>query len=71
MKYHLNELKIDQKGQAGAELILLIGAMLIIVLMVVHFYKSYLGDLGNEISGNELDELNKSIESISSKFTNK
>ncbi|MDR2544596.1 MAG: hypothetical protein LBD03_03470 [Methanobrevibacter sp.] len=45
--------------------------MLIIVLMVVYFYKNYLGDLKNEISGNELDELNKSIEAISSKFINK
>ncbi|GAA5818860.1 MAG: class III signal peptide-containing protein [Methanobrevibacter sp. CfCl-M3] len=71
MKHYLNELKIDQKGQAGAELILLIGAMLIIVLMVVYFYKNYLGDLKNEISDNELDELNKSIEAISSKFINK
>ncbi|MDR3223553.1 MAG: class III signal peptide-containing protein [Methanobrevibacter sp.] len=64
----LNRLKIDQKGQAGAELILLIGAMIIIVLMVIYFYKNYLIGVGDEINNVELNELNKSISNISSKF---
>jgi uncharacterized protein (UPF0333 family) len=66
----LNRLKIDQKGQAGAELILLIGAMIIIVLMVIYFYKNYLTGVGDEINNVELSELNKSISNISSKFIN-
>ncbi|MDR3291355.1 MAG: class III signal peptide-containing protein [Methanobrevibacter sp.] len=70
MIHDLNRLKIDQKGQAGAELILLIGAMIIIVLMVIYFYKSYLTGVGDEINNVELSELNKSISNISSKLIN-
>ncbi|MDR2830696.1 MAG: class III signal peptide-containing protein [Methanobrevibacter sp.] len=64
----VDKIKVDQKGQAGAELILLIGGMIIIVLMLVYFYKNYLTGIGDEVNNVELKELNKSIEAISSKF---
>ncbi|MDR2623557.1 MAG: class III signal peptide-containing protein [Methanobrevibacter sp.] len=64
----LNKMKLDQNGQAGAELILLIGGMIIVVLMLVYLYKTYLMGVGDEISSVELNDLNRSIENISSKF---
>lgn len=58
----------DESGQSSAELILLIGGMIVIVLIAMSFYKSYILSIGDEISSNELNNINKSIESIHSKF---
>lgn len=58
----------DERGQSSAELILLIGGMIVIVLIAMSFYKSYILSIGDEISSNELNNINKSIESIHSKF---
>nr|WP_302578798.1 class III signal peptide-containing protein [Methanobrevibacter arboriphilus] len=58
----------DESGQSSAELILLIGGMIVIVLIAMSFYKSYILSIGDEISSNELNNINKSIESINSKF---
>jgi flagellar biosynthesis protein FlhB len=64
----INKFKKCEKGQSGAEMILLVGGMMIIVLIAIYFYKNYLKDLGNEINKVELNELNKSIQNISSNF---
>lgn len=73
LKSKLVSLKIDmlisdESGQSSAELILLIGGMIVIVLIAMSFYKSYILSIGDEISSNELNNINKSIESINSKF---
>ncbi len=59
---------IDSKGQGSVELILIIGGIIVIILLVVSMYKSYLLDLGNEIDSNEMNSLNSSFNDISSKF---
>ena len=64
----LDVLIFDKSGQSSAELILLIGGMIVIVLIAMSFYKSYILSIGDEISSNELNNINKSIESIYSKF---
>lgn len=64
----LDMLISDESGQSSAELILLIGGMIVIVLIAMSFYKSYILSIGDEISSNELNNINKSIESIHSKF---
>ncbi|WP_052332145.1 class III signal peptide-containing protein [Methanobrevibacter arboriphilus] len=64
----LDMLISDESGQSSAELILLIGGMIVIVLIAMSFYKSYILSIGDEISSNELNNINKSIESINSKF---
>jgi uncharacterized protein (UPF0333 family) len=64
----LDVLIFDESGQSSAELILLIGGMIVIVLIAMSFYKSYILSIGDEISSNELNNINKSIESIYSKF---
>lgn len=58
----------DKKGQGSVELILIIGGIIVIILLVVSMYKSYLTDLGSEIDSNEINTLNSSFSDIASKF---
>lgn len=58
----------EKSAQAGAEMLLLVGGMIIIVLIAIYFYKNYLSEIGNEITSNELNKLNDSIINLSSKF---
>ena len=63
-----NRLIHDNRGQGAVELILIIGGIIVIILLVVSMYKSYLVDLGNEIDSNEMNNLNSSFNDIASKF---
>lgn len=58
----------DNRGQGSVELILIIGGIIVIILLVVSMYKSYLMDLGTEIDSNEINNLNGSFNDIASKF---
>ena len=58
----------DEMGQGSAELILIIGGIIVIILVVVSMYKSYLSDLGTEIGSNEMKTLNSSFCDIGSRF---
>ena len=58
----------DNNGQGSVELILIIGGIIVIILVVVSMYKSYLVDLGTEIDSNEINTLNGSFSDIASKF---
>ena len=58
----------DNRGQGAVELILIIGGIIVIILLVVSMYKSYLVDLGTEIDSNEINTLNSSFSDIASKF---
>ena len=64
----LNGLINDEKGQGSAELILIVGGIIVIILVVVSMYKSYLSDLGTEIGSNEMKTLNSSFSDIASRF---
>jgi hypothetical protein len=59
----------DDTGQAGAEMLLLIGGMMIIVLIAIYFYNDYLSGIGDEINSTELNILNDSIKNLSLKFS--
>ena len=63
-----NRLVQDNRGQGAVELILIIGGIIVIILLVVSMYKSYLVDLGTEIDSNEINTLNSSFNAISSRF---
>ena len=63
-----NGLIHDNRGQGAVELILIIGGIIVIILLVVSMYKSYLVDLGTEIDSNEMNNLNSSFKDIASKF---
>ncbi|MEA4956156.1 hypothetical protein SDC9_03537 [bioreactor metagenome] len=59
---------LDENAQSSSELILLIGGMIVIVLIAVYFYKNYILSIEAEINSNEVNEINKSINNIYSKF---
>ena len=63
-----NQFIQDNKGQGAVELILIIGGIIVIILVVVSMYNSYLADLGTEIDSNEINTLNSSFSDIASKF---
>lgn len=67
-KSFLDSLFLDDKGQGSVELILIIGGIIVIILLVVSMYKSYLIDLGSEIDSKELNTLNSSFNDIASRF---
>ncbi|KZX10360.1 hypothetical protein [Methanobrevibacter curvatus] len=58
----------NESGQVGAEMILLIGGVIIIVLISAIMYKDYLINLSGEIGSVELNKLNQSINNLSIKF---
>lgn len=63
MKFNL-----DESAQSSAELILLIGALIVIILVAITCYKNYIVGINGEINAQELDNLNKSINNLSNKF---
>ena len=58
----------DENAQGAAELLLLLGGVLVVVLILVSIYKSYVSDLSLEVSSNELNDLNNSFSDLASKF---
>lgn len=59
---------MDKNGQAAAELILILGGIIIIVMVGLIFYRNYLSDLSNNIKDNELSELNNKLDEINKHF---
>ncbi|MCL2115579.1 MAG: hypothetical protein FWH29_05090 [Methanobrevibacter sp.] len=59
----------EDKGQVGAEMLLLLGGIMIIVLIAVYFYNDYLLGVGNEIRSAELNKLDDSLNNLSLKFS--
>lgn len=68
LKKDFNRLFKEDKAQGSVELILLIGGIIVIVLVCMFVYKSYMGGLGDELESNELESLNNSFGELSSKF---
>lgn len=67
-KKDFDKLFKENNAQGSIELILIIGGIIVIVLVCMFVYKSYMGDLGNELESGELNSLNTSFNEISSKF---
>ena len=65
---NFKKLFAEEDGQGSVELILTIGGIIVIVLVCMFVYKSYVNDLGKELESGELNSLNKSFEDISAKF---
>lgn len=59
---------MDNKGQASAELILLIGGIFVVVLLVIFMYKNYMDDLSGEIESGEVNVFNNELISITKYF---
>ncbi|MBO5151466.1 MAG: class III signal peptide-containing protein [Methanobrevibacter sp.] len=60
---------MDNSAQASAELILLFGGIMVVVLLAVYMYKNYIQDLGSEIKSEEVSRLNNELQEISELFT--
>lgn len=59
---------MDDKGQASAEFILLFGGIMVVVLLAIHMYNSYMKDLSGEIASKEVREFNDELNSLGKLF---
>ena len=62
-------LMIDDNGQASAELILLFGGIMVVVLLAIYLYRDYVSDLSGELKSNEVSQLNNKLNDISDLFS--
>ena len=60
---------MDNNAQVSAELILLFGGIMDVVLLAVYMYKTYIADLSGEIQSNEVNEFKSKLSEISEIFT--
>ncbi|MCE5213670.1 MAG: class III signal peptide-containing protein [Methanobacterium sp.] len=58
----------DETAQGSAELVLLFGGIIVIALVALISYQSYLKGLGNEINGTQLNETTNDILNLTNKF---
>lgn len=58
----------EDSAQAAAELILIFGGIIIIVLVALVFYKNYLKNMSKEINTTELVNFNNKINNITEYF---
>jgi len=58
----------DEKGQGSAELILVIGGMIVIAIAAAVFYKNYLSGLGDDINKNDVNATTSKIQDLKNKF---
>lgn len=59
---------MEEKAQASAEFILIIGGIVVIVLLGIKFYNDYLSGLANELNKTEVSEFNSKLKNISNYF---
>ncbi|WP_458453187.1 class III signal peptide-containing protein [Methanobrevibacter sp.] len=59
---------MDNKGQASAEFILLFGGIVVVVLLAIHLYNNYMGDLSGEIASKEVKEFNNELNNLGKYF---
>ena len=52
---------MDDRGQASAEFILLFGGIIVVVLLAIHMYNTYMKDLSGEISSKEVRQFNDEL----------
>lgn len=59
---------MDQSGQTAAEFILLFGGIIVVVLLAIYMYNSYMGDLTEEVNSKEVKEFNNGLLNIEKYF---
>ena len=59
---------MDNNGQASAELILLFGGIIVVVLLAIHMYNNYMSDLSGEIASKEVREFNNQLNVLENYF---
>ena len=59
---------MDNSGQTAAEFILLFGGIMVVVLLAIYMYNSYMSDLSGEISSREVNEFNNQLVHLKNYF---
>ena len=59
---------MDNSGQSSAELILLFGGIMVVVLLAIYMYNNYVSDLGAQIQSKEVNDFNNQLETIERYF---
>ena len=59
---------MDNSGQTAAEFILLFGGIMVVVLLAIYMYNSYMSDLSGEISSREVNEFNNQLVNLKNYF---
>lgn len=59
---------MDDRGQASAEFILLFGGIIVVVLLAIHMYNSYMKDLSGEIASKEINQFNSQLNGLGKYF---
>ena len=59
---------MDNNGQASAELILLFGGIIVVVLLAIHMYNNYMSDLSGEIASKEVNQFNSQLNNLGKYF---
>ena len=60
---------MDNNAQVSAELILLFGGIMVVVLLAIYMYKTYITDLSGEIQLKEVNQFKTKLNEISDIFT--
>ena len=60
---------MDNNAQVSAELILLFGGIMVVVLLAIYMYKTYIADLSGEIQSKEVNHFKTKLNEISDIFT--
>lgn len=59
---------MDNSGQTSAEFILIFGGIMVVVLLAIHMYNSYMSDLGGQINSKEVKEFNSQLKNLGKYF---
>ena len=58
----------DERAQGSAELILVFGGMIVIVIVAAVYYRNYLSGVGNDIITTDVQNVTNSINGLKNKF---
>lgn len=61
-------MKKDENGQGSAELILVLGGMIVIVIAAAVFYKNYLAGIGDDINKTDVNATTSKIQDLKKYF---
>ena len=59
---------MDDSGQTSAEFILLFGGIIVVVLLAIYMYNSYISDLSGQIASKEVKEFNSQLNDLGNYF---
>ena len=59
---------MDNNGQTSAEFILLFGGIMVVVLLAIYMYNTYVSDLSGEIESREFRQFNSQLHNLGNYF---